>query len=42
MEDVGPNDIGRNFAKIEYIGTRRNPSPYNPALPTMLDPEPET
>lgn len=42
MGDVGPNDIGRNFAKIEYIGTRRNPSPYNPALPTMLDPEPET
>ena len=42
MDVVGPNDVGRNFAKIEYIGTRRNPSPYNPALPTMLDPEPET
>lgn len=41
MGDVGPNDIGRNFAKIEYIGTRRNPSPYNPALPTMLEPEDE-
>lgn len=42
MGSVGSNDIGRNFAKIEYIGTQRNPSPYNPALPTMLDPEPET
>lgn len=39
MDVMGPNDVGRNFAKIEYIGTRRTPSPYNAALPDMLEPE---